>query len=73
MTEIAPFSTPRRFLRGNLHTHTDRSDGTLPVEAVVARYREAGYDFLAVTDHFLDRFNVRCTNPPSPATGSDPG
>lgn len=38
-------------LRGDLHTHTDASDGTAPVE----RSREAatalGRDYLAITDH----------------------
>ena len=38
-------------LKGNLHTHTTFSDGRLPVEDVVARYRDLGYDFLAITDH----------------------
>ena len=40
-----------RWLRGNLHTHTTNSDGDSPPAAVVAWYRDAGYDFLAVTDH----------------------
>ena len=38
-------------LKGNLHTHTVLSDGTLSPEAVLAAYRERGYDFLAFTDH----------------------
>lgn len=38
-------------LKGNLHTHTTFSDGRLPAEQVVGRYRELGYDFLALTDH----------------------
>ncbi len=38
-------------LKGNLHTHTTFSDGLLPVEEAVGRYRELGYDFVAVTDH----------------------
>ena len=37
--------------KGNLHTHSTLSDGWLPYELVVKRYREAGYDFLSVTDH----------------------
>lgn len=51
-----PFKLPGRFYRGNLHTHSTRSDGSRPVEAVVAAYREGGYDFLALTDHFLERY-----------------
>ncbi|GLW71852.1 phosphotransferase [Kitasatospora phosalacinea] len=47
-----PFGLPGRFWRGNLHTHTDRSDGALSPEETARHYRDAGYDFLAVTDHF---------------------
>jgi len=38
-------------LKGNLHAHTTFSDGRFPVEDVVSRYRDLGYDFLAITDH----------------------
>jgi PHP domain-containing protein len=38
-------------LKGNLHAHTTFSDGRLSVEDVVTRYRDMGYDFLAITDH----------------------
>jgi hypothetical protein len=37
--------------RGNLHTHTLWSDGDHFPEAVVAWYKEAGFHFLAITDH----------------------
>lgn len=40
-----------RWLRANLHTHTTNSDGDSPPEDVVAWYRDAGYDVLALTDH----------------------
>jgi hypothetical protein len=39
------------WFRGNLHTHTTNSDGDSPPDEVVAWYRDAGYDFLALTDH----------------------
>lgn len=38
-------------LKGNLHAHTTFSDGRFPVGEVVSRYRDLGYDFLAITDH----------------------
>lgn len=38
-------------LRGNLHSHTTRSDGVLTPKEVARAYRELGYDFLAFTDH----------------------
>jgi hypothetical protein len=53
---IAPFSTPGRFWRGNLHTHSHLSDGALSPEQVVAAYKDAGYDFVQLSDHFLERF-----------------
>jgi hypothetical protein len=51
-----PFSKPGRFWRGNLHTHSTVSDGALTPEAVCAFYRTAGYDFIALTDHFHPYF-----------------
>lgn len=37
--------------KGNMHMHTTVSDGVLePVEAINV-YREAGYDFIAISDH----------------------
>ncbi len=39
--------------KGNLHTHTTCSDGVRSPEEAIAAYREAGYDFLAITDHRL--------------------
>jgi hypothetical protein len=37
--------------RGNTHAHSNRSDGSAPPEAVVAAYRDLGYQFLVLTDH----------------------
>jgi len=47
------FTAPGRFWRGNLHTHSNRSDGVLSPEEVCRRYRQEGYDFIALTDHFI--------------------
>ncbi len=41
-----------RRLKVGLHTHTTRSDGHRTPEEAVAIYREAGYDALALTDHW---------------------
>ena len=40
-----------RWLRGNLHSHTTNSDGDSSPADVVAWYRDAGFHFLALTDH----------------------
>lgn len=36
----------------NLHTHTTRSDGEVDVEECVRVYKNAGYDAIAITDHW---------------------
>lgn len=59
---ITPFSKPGRFWRGNLHTHSTNSDGRTSPEHVCRTYREAGYDFLALTDHFLAEYNWPLTD-----------
>lgn len=41
------------WLRGNLHMHTQRSDGRLTYEEAVEWYEREGYDFIAVTDHWV--------------------
>lgn len=56
------FDKPGRFYRGNLHTHSDRSDGALPAEEVCRRYRENGYDFIAMTDHLIGKYDYQITD-----------
>jgi hypothetical protein len=58
-----PFDKPGRFHRGNLHAHSDNSDGTIPPEELPGLYREAGYDFLAITNHFRQRYAFPVTDP----------
>lgn len=53
MIRHSAFAAPGRFWRGNLHTHSTRSDGVLKPEEVCRRYRAEGYDFMALTDHFV--------------------
>jgi hypothetical protein len=55
-------SGPGRFFRGNLHCHSDRSDGALAPAEVVRVYRDAGYDFVVITDHFEERFGWPVTD-----------
>lgn len=59
---LLAFSRPGRFRRGNLHTHSTRSDGAWPVEEVIGFYRRAGYDFLCLTDHFLAEYGFPVTD-----------
>ena len=55
-SQLSAFSAAGTFFRGNLHTHSTRSDGVLEPEEVCRRYRAEGYDFLALTDHFIGFF-----------------
>jgi hypothetical protein len=54
---VDAFSAPGRFFRGNLHTHSNRSDGMISPEEVCKRYRERGYDFICLSDHFMHHYN----------------
>jgi hypothetical protein len=45
-----------QWLRGNLHTHTTRSDGQRSPQVVLDDYAARGYDFLMLSDH--DRFTT---------------
>lgn len=51
MTAINPFEAPGRWFRGNTHSHSTVSDGRLSIPDRFAAYRDAGYDFLVLTDH----------------------
>ena len=57
-----PFAQPGRFFRGNLHTHSTRSDGTRSPGDVCSLYAQAGYDFIALTDHFLPQYGYPITD-----------
>jgi putative hydrolase len=41
----------RQALRGDLHSHSDWSDGGSPIEEMAFTAVELGYDYLALTDH----------------------
>ena len=51
MTASGPGSPLRAALRGDLHSHTDASDGVSPMQEMVQAAIELGHDYLAVTDH----------------------
>jgi len=57
-----PFDRPGRFWRGNLHTHSTHSDGALPPDQISRLYQEAGYDFVAITDHFRAEYGFPLTD-----------
>jgi len=57
-----PFGRSGHFYRGNLHTHSTNSDGDFPPDEVVRRYREAGYDFVALSEHFMPQYDYRISD-----------
>ena len=57
MPQLSPFSLPGRFWRGNLHTHSTLSDGALEPLQVIEAYKNAGYDFMMLSDHFIGNYN----------------
>jgi hypothetical protein len=57
-----PFDEDGTFYRGNIHCHSTRSDGRLSPEDLLAAYRAEGYDFVALTDHFMERYGFPVTD-----------
>lgn len=56
------FTNPGKFYRGNLHTHSNRSDGVLDPEEVCRRYQAEGYDFITLSDHFVGLYDYPITD-----------
>ncbi len=56
------FTATGKFYRGNLHTHSTRSDGVLDPQEVCRRYHAEGYDFVVLTDHFVGRYDYPITD-----------
>ncbi|MDQ2968393.1 MAG: hypothetical protein M3R37_08770, partial [Actinomycetota bacterium] len=50
---VNPLATDGTWLRCALHAHTTRSDGELSPEELVHLYEAAGFDVLAITDHWI--------------------
>jgi DNA polymerase (family X) len=49
-------------VRGDLHSHTNLTDGLEPLERMVAAARECGYEYYAITDHAPDLVMQRMTD-----------
>ncbi len=50
-THALPRLIDRAHLRGDLHMHTTETDGKDDIRAMAAAAREAGLDYIAITDH----------------------
>ncbi len=49
-------------LKGDLHTHTNLTDGVASLEDMVAAAARRGYEYYAITDHAPDLFMQRMTD-----------
>ncbi|MBZ9640982.1 DNA polymerase/3'-5' exonuclease PolX [Streptomyces sp. PSKA30] len=49
-------------IRGDLHTHTDLTDGLAPLEEMVAAAAERGHSYYAITDHAPNLYMQRMTD-----------
>jgi len=45
------FPNTGTWLKGNVHSHTTRTDGKCPPDKQIRDYHAQGYDFLSLTDH----------------------
>jgi hypothetical protein len=50
---VSPFAGDGTWLRCALHAHTTNSDGQMPPEMLATHYAWAGFDVLAITDHWV--------------------
>ncbi len=55
------FSKTGKFWKGNLHTHSNRSDGLLSPDDLCQRYKDEGYNFLVISDHFVGLYDYPIT------------
>ena len=46
-----PLLVTRADIRGDLHVHSDWTDGTAPIEAMAMAAQAQGYEYIALTDH----------------------
>jgi len=60
--ERAPALVRAQDLRGDLHTHTDLTDGIVSLEGMIAAAGERGYEYYAVTDHAPNLVMQRMTD-----------
>jgi DNA polymerase (family 10) len=51
LTGTLPALVTRGDLKGDLHSHTTASDGTATIAEMALAARDAGYEYLAITDH----------------------
>ncbi len=53
-----------KWFKGNVHCHTTNSDGQLSPREVAHYYKDMGFDFLGISDHFVLTNPKEYSNPP---------
>ena len=48
---LLPSKNTHKYFKGNLHGHSNHSDGALNPQDVVNKYKQVGYDFTCLSDH----------------------
>ncbi len=62
--KLAPFASGHPFFRGNLHGHSNLSDGKRSPQQVVALYKAMGYDFTCLSDHYMAGLEISSPSVP---------
>ena len=57
-----PTLVQEKDIKGDLHTHTNLTDGLAPLEQMIVAARERGYAYYAVTDHAPNLYMQRMTD-----------
>jgi DNA polymerase (family X) len=57
-----PTLVQEKDIKGDLHTHTNLTDGLAPLEQMITAARERGYAYYAVTDHAPNLYMQRMTD-----------
>jgi DNA polymerase (family 10) len=57
-----PVLVQEKDIKGDLHTHTNLTDGLAPLEHMVEAARERGYAYYAITDHAPNLYMQRMTD-----------
>jgi DNA polymerase (family 10) len=61
-TQPLPELVQEKDLKGDLHTHTNLTDGVAPLEKMVEAARKRGYSYYAITDHAINLPMQRMTD-----------
>ncbi|MBR3815336.1 MAG: hypothetical protein IKJ27_01270 [Clostridia bacterium] len=53
MQQLRTINKQGTWFKGNLHNHTNLSDGELSPQELIQQYKNEGYSFISITDHWI--------------------